>query len=495
MMPSRGLRLARGHAPRLRVQSRNLSSTSRIIPHTRPQPTSSLLRSRQWTTASGIAIPSIAATRHASTTPSPPPAQTGTATTPPPIATETEAPFPPDISTITLDDIDLSAYDISQIPEKIGYLHEIGLNWWYGPTSTLEYILEHIHIYSGMPWWGSMAATAVLVRCVLFPFYLRSSDSMARQAALVSITKPIQDLMTQAQRNKDTQAMQMHWLQLAAVRKRAGIKLTSQFAPMILQGILGFCGFKLIRAMAALPVPAFRDGGFLWLTDLTVPDPYGILPICMAGAIHLLVRLGGESGAAPAGAMPPGMQNFMLYGMPGIVMLIMAWQPGALVWWFTVNGALGMVQALALQRAAVRRFFGLAPLYKPPKSEEAAASPFAALMDLAMPPKKKVEGVVDIGSGDGNGGGAGGVGMQWQAPNINTNGSGPAGPVLDVKGRSTAASIAAGPSERKSGGVFSQLRERARDSARSKQVETEKKAKRRAAEAYEQRAKERDARR
>ncbi|KAK5736329.1 hypothetical protein LTR17_007493 [Elasticomyces elasticus] len=382
--------------------------------------------------------------------------------------------------------------------QKIGYLHEIGLNWWYGPTSTLEYILEHIHIYSGMPWWGSMACTAVLVRCVLFPFYLRSSDSMARQAALVSITKPIQDLMTQAQRNKDTQAMQMHWLQLAAVRKRAGIKLTSQFAPMILQGILGFCGFKLIRAMAALPVPAFRDGGFLWLTDLTVPDPYGILPICMAGAIHLLVRLGGESGAAPAGAMPPGMQNFMLYGMPGIVMLIMAWQPGALVWWFTVNGALGMMQALALQRAPVRRFFGLAPLYKPPKSEEAAASPFAALLDLAMPPKKKtVEGVVDVGGGSGGGKNAGFMSPQWQAPNINTNGSnGRGGPVLDVKATSTSsAGSGTGPVEKKTGGVFSQLRERARDSARSKQVETEKKAKRRAAEAYERRARERDARR
>ncbi|KAK4895787.1 hypothetical protein LTR27_006269 [Elasticomyces elasticus] len=466
-----------------------------IIPHLRPQPTSSLLRSRQWTTASTISIPSIAALRHASTTPSPLPAQTDAAA-PPPFVADTAAPLPPDISTITLDDIDLSAYDISQIPEKIGYLHEIGLNWWYGPTSTLEYILEHIHIYSGMPWWGSMACTAVLVRCVLFPFYLRSSDSMARQAALVSITKPIQDLMTQAQRNKDTQAMQMHWLQLAAVRKRAGIKLTSQFAPMILQGILGFCGFKLIRAMAALPVPAFRDGGFLWLTDLTVPDPYGILPICMAGAIHLLVRLGGESGAAPAGAMPPGMQNFMLYGMPGIVMLIMAWQPGALVWWFTVNGALGMVQALALQRAAVRRFFGLAPLYKPPKSEEAAASPFAALMDLAMPLKKK-EGVVDIGGGGGSGGGMGkgGGAMQWQAPNINTNGSARAGPVLDVKGSSSAVSAGSGPVEKKTGGVFSQLRERARDTARSQQVETEKKVKRRAAEAYERRAKERDARR
>ncbi|KAK1022347.1 hypothetical protein LTR33_018265, partial [Friedmanniomyces endolithicus] len=173
----------------------------------------------------------LASIRHASTAPPALPAQTAAAA-PPPIPEPTST---PDISSISLDEIDLSAYDISQIPEKIGYLHGIGLNWWYGPTSSLEWLLEHIHVYSGMPWWGSIAATALVVRVALFPLYLRASDSMARGSALVSVTQPITQKMQEAQRAGDTAATMLHWTQLMAVRKRAGLSMTASFAPMVLQ--------------------------------------------------------------------------------------------------------------------------------------------------------------------------------------------------------------------------------------------------------------------
>ncbi|KAK1055793.1 hypothetical protein LTR33_014043, partial [Friedmanniomyces endolithicus] len=181
--------------------------------------------------ASLLVTPALASIRHASTAPPPLPAQTAAAA-PPPILEPTST---PDISSISLDEIDLSAYDISQIPEKIGYLHGIGLNWWYGPTSSLEWLLEHIHVYSGMPWWGSIAATALVVRVALFPLYLRASDSMARSSALVSVTQPITQKMQEAQRAGDTAATMLHWTQLMAVRKRAGLSMTASFAPMVLQ--------------------------------------------------------------------------------------------------------------------------------------------------------------------------------------------------------------------------------------------------------------------
>lgn len=34
-----------------------------------------------------------------------------------------------------------------------------------------------------------------------------------------------------------------------------------------------------LRAMATLPVASMATGGVLWFTDLTIPDPYYILPI------------------------------------------------------------------------------------------------------------------------------------------------------------------------------------------------------------------------
>jgi len=41
--------------------------------------------------------------------------------------------------------------------------------------------------------------------------------------------------------------------------------------------------------MATLPVESLKTGGFLWITDLTVPDPYFILPAITAAT--LLVTL------------------------------------------------------------------------------------------------------------------------------------------------------------------------------------------------------------
>ncbi|KAK1070693.1 hypothetical protein LTR74_003867 [Friedmanniomyces endolithicus] len=453
---------------RLGWSGTKLSSPSRHISRApqRTTPTSALTRPSQWKASSLLVIPALASIRHASTASPALPAQTAAAAPPPisePIST-------PDITSISLDEIDLSAYDISQIPEKIGYLHEIGLNWWYGPTSSLEWLLEHIHVYSGMPWWGSIAATALVVRLALLPLYLRASDSMARSSALVSVTQPITQKMQEAQRAGDTAATMLHWTQLMAVRKRAGLSMTASFAPMVLQGVLGFAGFKLIRAMSTLPIPAFRDGGFLWLSDLTVPDPFGILPLAMAAAIHMLVRMGGESGAASAQSMPPARRAVR----------------------FTVSGGLGMLQALALQRPAVRKYFRLAQLYKPVKGE-AASNPLKDLIDAAYP--KKAQNTIDIGGKN-----TGYMQPRWQAPRVNTRSNG-AGQVLDVKGTSSAAPSASSSSAeppKAAGGVsgfIANVRSRASQAAETKRIKNEKDAKKRAADAYERRASERSGRR
>lgn len=231
----------------------------------------------------------------------------------------------------------------------------------------IEWVLEHMHIWGGLPWWGAIAATAVAIRVVTFPLYLKSSDIMARQNALTSVTKPITDRMTKAQKEGNTAEVMQAYRQLGQIRKRAGISITQQFLPIILQGVIGYCGFKIMRAASELPVPGFKDGGFLWLQDLTITDGYLLMPIIMAGTVHMIVRLGGETGAQTQ--LPEGMKKVMLYGMPAIICLVTAWQPGAVCVWFAASGALGIVQGRVLQNAAVRDLFGLAPIYVPKPGE------------------------------------------------------------------------------------------------------------------------------
>jgi len=295
------------------------------------------------------------------------------------------------------------------MPEGIGYLKAIGLDYGYGPTATIEWVLEHIHIMGGLPWWGAIAATAILVRVVTFPLYLKSADQAARQAALVSVTKPISDRLKAAQQAGDQTGVMQAWTSMNAVRKRAGLSYMQQFTPMLVQSVLGYCSFKLMRAMSNLPVPGMQDGGFGWVTDLTVSDGYLLLPALMAGSMHVMFRYGGETGNSEMVA--PGMRSFMLWGMPGIIFLVTGWQTAAVCIWFVASGGWAMGQAMLMQKPAVRKFFGITPLYKNSKKETQSG-----LMETVMNSTKTIDTTATAKSTPKTGAAA----MSYQAPNIRT---------------------------------------------------------------------------
>jgi YidC/Oxa1 family membrane protein insertase len=47
--------------------------------------------------------------------------------------------------------------------------------------------------------------------------------------------------------------------------------------------------FLAIRGMSKFPVESFTTGGALWFTDLTLADPYYILPVLATGSILVMV--------------------------------------------------------------------------------------------------------------------------------------------------------------------------------------------------------------
>jgi YidC/Oxa1 family membrane protein insertase len=295
------------------------------------------------------------------------------------------------------------------MPEGIGYLKAIGLDYGYGPTAAIEWVLEYIHITGGLPWWGAIAATAILIRAVTFPLYLKSADLAAREAALVSVTKPLQDQLKAAQQANDQTGVMQAWKGLRAVRKHAGLSYTKQLTPMLVQGVLGFCSFKLMRAMSALPVPGMQNGGFGWVTDLTVSDGYLLLPALMAGTMHVMFRYGGETGNSQL--MAPGMRNFMLWGMPGLVFLMTGWQTAAVCIWFVASGGWAMGQAMLMQKPAVRKFFGITPMYKNNNNNQGTKP---SLMDVVRGGTGTIDTTATVKNNPKP------AAMSYQAPNIRT---------------------------------------------------------------------------
>ena len=53
---------------------------------------------------------------------------------------------------------------------------------------------------------------------------------------------------------------------------------------------------SLISVNCSVQVPSMTVGGALWFTDLTVADPYYLLPIAASGVFLLTVELGAADG-------------------------------------------------------------------------------------------------------------------------------------------------------------------------------------------------------
>ncbi len=174
---------------------------------------------------------------------------------------------------------ELSATDIAAAPAAvhIGYLKSLGLDYGWGPTALMEWVLEHIHVWAGTPWWLSIALTSVAVRVIMLRPALAAADTSGKLAAMRPLLEPLRERLQAARRNRDTGALLKLKAETSDIYRRAGIKVWRPFVPL-LQIFPGYGIFRLIRGMAHLPVPGLDGGGVLWFRDLTVADPYYLLP-------------------------------------------------------------------------------------------------------------------------------------------------------------------------------------------------------------------------
>ncbi|EFW16083.1 Mitochondrial inner membrane protein oxa1 [Coccidioides posadasii str. Silveira] len=270
-----------------------------------------------------------------------------------------ETPVDNGVQTIeALSDGSNPALDLSQVPAKLGYLKELGLDYGFGPSSLIETLLESIHIYAGLPWWGSTIAAAVFIRVALFKFNLNASDMSAKLRRMQPITKPLQERMLKAVREGNNLEGLKLKQEMAMIREQHGVKMWKTFVPM-LQIPLGFGFFRVLRGMSSLPVPGLLSEQFLWLNDITLSDPFFILPLVTGGSMYFAIKRGGETGMDFANS-PLG--KFMLYGLPVISTTAMSFWPAVLQLYFASTSLLALIQAYLVTSPGFRKLAGVEPL-------------------------------------------------------------------------------------------------------------------------------------
>ncbi|KAJ5134463.1 hypothetical protein N7526_005828 [Penicillium atrosanguineum] len=282
----------------------------------------------------------------------------------------------------------LSDFDLSTLPERIGYLKgDLGLDYGWGTSAFTQWIIEHIHIWGGLPWWAAIIGTGFLIRASLLPFMLGASDQGARMHNLKPVITPLrEDMMRELQGGNQTVGQQKR-AEMQEIHKAHGIKWWKTVLPM-LQIPLGFGIFRATRGMTSLPLPGLLDESFFWIKDLTLCDPYYFLPMMTSAAMYLTFKKGGESGTMD---ILKGPGKAILYVFPAFSFLFMAWQPAALQLYFVTTGIFALAQSSVLHERWFRNMFNLTiPTIAPtgPASKRGPSTALTRLQDRIAEEKR-----------------------------------------------------------------------------------------------------------
>ncbi|AOA61316.1 Mitochondrial inner membrane protein insertion mediating protein [Komagataella phaffii CBS 7435] len=270
--------------------------------------------------------------------------------------------------------------------DQLGYLNSVGMaqSWWW-PPDVLERTLEYVHVYSGLPWWGTIVATTIAIRVVMFPLFVKSSDTMARSAKakpeMDECMKVIRDAQTVGERQKAA-------LMRKQITAKYGIKYRYMMAPFLQFPIaIGF--FTALRHMALLPVDGFPTQGAYWFPDLSAADPYLGLQLISAATFMTSMKLGGETGASN---FSPGTQKLLTYVLPTLSIPFTMNLSSGVVLYFATNAACSFVQSALLRNKVFRKIAGLqeiVPRVKKPGEE--AEGMFDGIKKFAQETKKSAE--------------------------------------------------------------------------------------------------------
>ena len=228
------------------------------------------------------------------------------------------------------------------------------------PSGYMQSLLETIYINADMSWSGTIILATVLLRVCVFPIMLHARKKMVHANHHMPEFQQHQYNIHIAQ-TKQELALATRKFKEFRVEKR--ISMSAQFVPPMCSGLLLSTMFFALRGMANCPVESMATGGMGWFVDLTVMDPYFILPVLTASTLALNMKIGMDA-AADQTQMPPQLMTLMKFGLPIMTLVFTCTFPSALcLYWFTSN-VISVIQGAALRAPSIKNMFNLGEMKK-----------------------------------------------------------------------------------------------------------------------------------
>ncbi|XP_053402311.1 mitochondrial inner membrane protein OXA1L-like isoform X2 [Mercenaria mercenaria] len=259
----------------------------------------------------------------------------------------------PDIPIAPMDDMKTVLPELNALGEPT--LQSIGLAG-NSPSGCVQQLLELIHVSLDMPWWGAIALGALAIRTVLFPvmIYQRRATINLRNH-MPTITR-LQQKINDAKTVGNQMELTKRSSELAEFMKRNDIKFRRLLIMPTVQVPVLLSVYQAIKSMSNLPVEVLKTGGISWFTDLTVADPYYILPASTALSILLMLELGAESQKTTD--MSHAVK-WMMRGMPVMVFLVTCKFSAGIAFYWSMNNLISLITVQFLKQPKVKKMFKL----------------------------------------------------------------------------------------------------------------------------------------
>jgi len=201
--------------------------------------------------------------------------------------------------------------------------------------------LKWTHDHWVANWGWAIVILTLIINVALFPLKWSSMKAGLKMQKAAPEVKAIQEKYKKY-KLADPKRQEMNQ-EISAVYKRHGANPVGGCVPMLVQMPFLIAFYTMLGVAIEL-----RQAPFLWMRDLSSPDPYHILPIGIMITMYLLQKM------TPAGGMDPVQQKMMSVTMP-VVLGAISWSlsAGLCVYW-----VLGNVIAMAQQWIVNQTKFG-----------------------------------------------------------------------------------------------------------------------------------------
>ncbi len=196
----------------------------------------------------------------------------------------------------------------------------------------LVWMHENLHLAYGLV----LVAFGILVRIVLWPLNQKAMRANMKLQEVQPLMKDIQERY-----KSDPQRMQQEMFKLYREHK---VNPLGGCWPMLLPMPVLFALFFVFQNAIEL-----RGTSFLWLPDLSRPDPLYIIPVVMGASMYVLTKVG------QMGMEPNPQMKMMLYMMPLMMTGMFLFFPSGLNLYYTVSNIASIPQQWLLGRERMKR--------------------------------------------------------------------------------------------------------------------------------------------